>query len=233
MATTYAEAVARARKAYNYGQVKTAGNNDYNGDVWAQQAAAQGEAWERDKQKADFYKQVRQLAFDGNENGIVELAARAPKEWSDNIPGIISQVKRIQGQHGMNQYALEDPQGAAISVPIGEEAGGVAAMKENRKAIDAENERLAKNRNWGIGAGVAGGLGVGAGAYGLMGLFPSLRKRRLLRALIALGAGGAAGAGIGYAVNKNLDNGKIQGAYAEAKGRAGAALDALKGGAKA
>jgi hypothetical protein len=62
-----------------------------------------------------------------------------------------------------------------------------------------------------------------------MGLFPSLRKRRLLRALIALGAGGAAGTAAGIATARGLNNGKIQGAYADYSGRVGNAINALKG----
>jgi hypothetical protein len=92
---------------------------------------------------------------------------------------------------------------------------------------------------YGIGAGAVGGLGIAGGAYGLTGLFPSLKKRRLLRALIALGAGAAGGAGIGYAVNAGLSSGKIQSGYRDAsdavksawgkvKTKAGDAYDAAK-----
>lgn len=60
------------------------------------------------------------------------------------------------------------------------------------------------------GVGLAGGAGIGAATYGLTGLFPSLKKRRLLRALIALGAGGAGGAGLGYLTYGGLQSGKVQ-----------------------
>ena len=102
---------------------------------------------------------------------------------------------------------------------------------QNAEAQAAADAAALKRRNlgYGAGAGALAGLGVGAGVYGLAGLFPSLRKRRLLRALIALGAGAGAGLGVGYGVNAGLNSGKIQGAYADAKSRAGGVINALKG----
>lgn len=86
------------------------------------------------------------------------------------------------------------------------------ALSESEAARDAAETKY-KNLQYGLGAGgagVAGGAGIGAAAYGITGLFPSLRKRRLLRALIAIGAGGAGGAGLGYLTYRGLQNGKVQ-----------------------
>lgn len=64
----------------------------------------------------------------------------------------------------------------------------------------AENWFTANNnsnlKNVGVGAGV--GLATGAGAYALGGLIPGLKKKRLARAMMALGVGGAAGGAAGY-----------------------------------
>lgn len=61
----------------------------------------------------------------------------------------------------------------------------------------------------GAGAGALTGLGTAAGVYGLAGLFPTLRKRRLLRALIATAAGGVAGTAAGIATTKGMNDGSI------------------------
>lgn len=70
--------------------------------------------------------------------------------------------------------------------------------------------------NWGaVGAGALAGTGIAAGTYGLLNLFPSLRQRRLLNALISLGVGAAGGTAVGMGVN----NGSFQKAYDWAKGK--------------
>lgn len=87
-----------------------------------------------------------------------------------------------------------------------------------------------RNLAYGIGSGALGGAAVGGLSYALGGLFPSLRKRRLLRALLALGIGTGAGVGIGYGVNAGLTSGKLQGALADAGRKASGAWDATKSG---
>lgn len=219
---TYQDALkARARMAY--GQVKTAGNNDYNGDKWAQNEAQKAKV-------NSVRKNVEDVIYsgNGNENALATLAAYSGDPAL--VQQLATQIGNTKGLQDMNAYSLEDPQGGNIQVPVGEERNGVAAMKENRKAIDEENARQLKNLGYGAGAGALAGLGIGAGAYGLAGLFPSLKKRRLLRALIALGAGAAGGVGVGAAVNAGLNSGAIQGAYGATKDYLGGVGKALKGG---
>ena len=110
-------------------------------------------------------------------------------------------------------------------------AQGEQAVRDiEQQKADASAALARKNLGLGAGVGALAGLGTAGAAYGLAGLFPSLKKRRLLRALIALSAGGAAGLGVGYGVNAGLNSGKLQGAYGTAKSRGLAALNALRGG---
>lgn len=97
-------------------------------------------------------------------------------------------------------------------IPPAVQEAQIAGLQGSVEHLLGQNQNLTNtvNKLWGSTAGMAGGLAVGAGAYGLAGLFPSLRKRRLLRALIAIGAGSAGGWGIGYGVTKGLESGKIQ-----------------------
>lgn len=88
--------------------------------------------------------------------------------------------------------------------------GEQAVRDIDQQKADAAAALSRKNLGLGAGAGALAGLGVGAGAYGLAGLFPSLKRRRLLRALIALGAGGAAGTAAGIGVTRGLNSGAIK-----------------------
>ena len=88
--------------------------------------------------------------------------------------------------------------------------GEQAVRDIDQQKADAAAALSRKNLGLGAGAGALAGLGVGAGAYGLAGLFPSLKRRRLLRALIALGAGGAAGTVAGIGVTRGLNSGAIK-----------------------
>ena len=107
-----------------------------------------------------------------------------------------------------------------------DKGNGVAAPSTEQELADARAKY--KNLQNGLGAsgvGLAGGAGIGAATYGLTGLFPSLKKRRLLRALVALGAGGAGGAGLGYLTYGGLQSGKVQNWANKAKGAVGDAAN--------
>jgi len=108
-------------------------------------------------------------------------------------------------------------------------AKGMEFDSAHRKEVAAQKALENRNLGIGIGAGALGGLGAAGAAYGLAGLFPSLRKKRLLRALIALGVGGAAGAGIGIGTTKGLNSGAIQGAYGATKDYLGSVGRGLSG----
>lgn len=180
---------------------------------------------------SNFYK--AKAGFDQAAADAPGNRAKAEADYRASIEAIWPQFEAM-AQKNPALYAL------AQKIPYGtpaDEFMHIVSQADRKMAIDSglaqqkELGRRATNRNIGIGAGIAGGLGVGAGAYGLTGLFPSLRKKRLLRALIALGAGGAAGAGIGIGTTKGLNNYAIQNAYGATKNYLGGVGRALKGGA--
>lgn len=74
---------------------------------------------------------------------------------------------------------------------------GPSGQKEQSKipqmVKDTESTWYEQNKDWILGT-LAGGVS-GAAAYGLAGLVPQLRRRRVLRALIGLGTGTAIGLG--------------------------------------
>lgn len=70
-------------------------------------------------------------------------------------------------------------------------------------------DAVTPNTMVGAGAGALAGLGTAAGVYGLAGLFPYLRQRRLLKALIATAAGGVVGTAAGIATTKGMNDGSI------------------------
>ena len=120
--------------------------------------------------------------------------------------------------------------GNGVAAPTKEEELR-AIIGERDKDLAALNQDY-NNLRYGLGAsgaGLAGGAGIGAATYGLTGLFPSLKKRRLLRALIALGAGGAGGTGLGYLTYRGLQNGTVQDWVGKAKA---AGNDAINWGQK-
>lgn len=206
---TYQEALkARARLAYS--QYKTA-TTDKSPNAQITMAAAKAEGARQDMQAA-------QKAVDDEAAAVrkadEDLAASQEQGRKDKI------ISHYGYGSGLGGVTMEDE--------MNYDDRNRKGLAEQAR-IDAA--RLAK-RNLGIGAGAGAlaGLGTAGAAYGLAGLFPSLKKRRLLRALVALSAGGAAGLGVGYGVNAGLNSGKIQGAYGTAKSRGLAALDALKGG---
>ena len=139
----------------------------------------------------------------------------------------------------IDKKAEQDPIGAKLSEGAGnsdkgngvpaptreQELEGMLAERDNQLAATTQDYN---NLRYGLGAGGAGltaGAGIGAATYGLTGLFPSLKKRRLLRALIALGAGGAGGAGLGYLTYGGLQSGKVQNWANKAMGAAGDAAN--------
>lgn len=111
----------------------------------------------------------------------------------------------------LSEGAGNSDKGNGVPAPTREqELEGMLAERNNQ--LDTTTQDY-NNLRYGLGAGGAGlaaGAGIGAATYGLTGLFPSLKKRRLLRALIALGAGGAGGAGLGYLTYGGLQSGKVQ-----------------------
>lgn len=115
------------------------------------------------------------------------------------------------------------PPAVQEATDIADHAGYEAMVNENE-----ELKNQIQNTKYGLGAGGVGlatGAGIGAATYGLTGLFPSLKKRRLLRALIALGAGGASGAGLGYLTYRGLQNGTVQDWAGKARTKADQALN--------
>ena len=117
-------------------------------------------------------------------------------DWDANYKAENAALERVKaGTATPEDYALAQ---AALNREMANERAG------SGKTIDRAAD-IRQARNLGIGAGALGGLAAGGAAYGLTGLFPSLRKRRLLRALIALGVGGAAGVGAGVGTYKAVD----------------------------
>lgn len=217
---TYQEALkARARLAYNVtGITKRAADEPYDdskhpaqtsAEIFAAQEenAAEGkrQSAKAQQDKADAANQAKGQAavadYQAKKKELEALTAVAPADYTDKMNQV---VNRAQGEQAVRDIEQQKQDAAAA---------------------------LAR-KNLGIGAGVGAlaGLGTAGAAYGLAGLFPSLKKRRLLRALVALSAGGAAGLGVGYGVNAGLNSGKIQGAYGTAKSRGLAALNTLRGG---
>jgi hypothetical protein len=210
---TYQDALKlRARMAY--GQVKTAatGGSDYSSQV----------------QDDTKYKEIT-----GKHNPDIPAGRDAQRQED-----YAAEQEAIQLQNAQNDaldqkaYEIYGPGSGVRGLTQEKEMVIADKLYKNRKAQDEADAAAAalRNRNIGIGAGALGGLGIGAGAYGLAGLFPSLKKRRLLRALIALGAGAAGGVGVGLGVNAGLNSGAIQGAYGATKGYLGGVGKALKGG---
>lgn len=181
---TYQDALKlRARMAY--GQVKTAAGDKAQNDAY--NAALQDE-YNRKSQEM--------LALAQHDQNIADTRGFNQVQESKNhiIPGT-KPAEKAQVLSKINEDSLNNPNGPTRR-SAAPDAEGLADLNN---AVDS----YYRNGNLigaGIGAGV--GLGVGAGAYGLAGLFPSLKKRRLLRALIALGAGAAAGTGAGIGAAK-------------------------------
>lgn len=218
---TYQEALkARARLAYSAtGLVKSAAPKTQD-ELVTESLMLQDAAGRKTKEKgAEMQSKANEAGakYDQGKRDAATAAAQAASDRANLVDKVVSLYGNGSG---------------AAGVTMEEEMMNDSRKRNERQLLaDEEAARLAK-RNLGIGAGAGAlaGLGTAGAAYGLAGLFPSLKKRRLLRALIALSAGGAAGLGVGYGVNAGLNSGKIQGAYGTAKSRGLAALDALRGG---
>lgn len=205
-----------------------AGRQHYIDEMNKNVNRAQGEQYVRD-QAAEKQRQAEAQAYADD----IQAAGEQNLATGQELSKFISSAKTLGRSGGMNMDTAERillmsatgslPDDLTDLVPVAqnivasnytgkknEVVNRAQGEQESRDIAQGKADALAaKGRNWGIGAGLAGGAAVGAGAYGLTGLFPSLRKRRLLRALMALTAGGAAGAGIGYGVNKGITSGKI------------------------
>ena len=173
------------------------------------------------------------------------LQARARIAYSKNaLTKVAFKVNKKDG--GAQAAPQDEPIPAAVQEQHAAHTQGALNTLENENVALKQQVQDDLKLKHGLGAGgvgLAGGAGIGAATYGLTGLFPSLKKRRLLRALIALGAGGAGGAGLGYLTYGGLQSGKVQNWANKAMGAAGdaanwvgqkaqAAKDKIGGGSK-
>ena len=222
---TYEETLkARARMAYGQvGLVKKAEQSPF-------EAASRG----LQEAETNYNNALANMDF---QTGLVQNPT-AKTQW-DDISAILSKYPGV-GEELASQGLL------ANGIPVkGADLAQILSIAQGRakdlQTISDTQNATAKNIGWGALAGLGGGAAVGGVTYGLAGLFPSLRKRRLLRALIALGAGAAGGAGLGYLTYQGMQNGKIpealgnaaekaKGAYGDAKNWTQAQINKLKGG---
>ena len=144
-------------------------------------------------------KQVKQAA----------LAKRA-LTMEDNI------MMQYPAQRGI---MTAEANAAADEAAAGERAAAAAAEEKARKAAERKAKIKGALTNAGTkalnfatspagyatGVGLGAGALAGAGAYALTGLSPAMKKKKLLRILAALGAGGAVGVGAGLGFNKLMD----------------------------
>ena len=228
--TTYSDAVTRARAAYAVGMNKKAEEDVDTSKMTPEQQqyiAEKNGIVNRAKGEAEARRIAAGLPTPEEQNAIAA-------DYIGKMDGVVNRAKGeeesrqrtaandyLQNQVPQNIFDAQVLKKIQLGIPLSpeEQQRGLELQSqitaqtadENQKGIDATvaSNTAKRNLGIGIGAGLAGGAAVGAGAYGLAGLFPSLRKRRLLRALMALTAGGAAGAGIGYGVTKGLNSGKI------------------------
>lgn len=196
---TYKEALkARARLAYNVtGITKRAADEPYDDSQHPAQTPAEIEAAKRknlEEGKAESNLISTETATGGsglNDEQLLVLEAKGAI-----TPELIPALNAAKARAASRYTAEREGQ---VTRAQGEQAV--------RDIADQKATALArKNLGIGAGAGALAGLGVGAGVYGLAGLFPSLKKRRLLRALIALGAGGAAGTAAGIGTTRALNS---------------------------
>lgn len=245
MATTYAEAVKRARMAYSFNKNAAEKYDDskHPAQTPAEIEAAQQKNLEEGQAESNRIKVKRDYDAAQQKNleaGIarsneiksmndITKAQNANLEAGQALSQFLASAKAYGANGGMPMEVAEQillmngtgalPDDAKSLVPMAQslvaskytdQKNGIVNRAQGEQAVRDIAQQKA-NRNLGIsaGAGLLGGAAVGAGAYGLAGLFPSLKKRRLLRALVALGVGAGAGAGIGYGVNRGLNSGKI------------------------
>lgn len=228
---TYQEALkARARLAYN--QIKTAADkptsaeNQKAKEIYGSTFPEAEHTERMDANLADLAKQRKEhwdaqqarveSQYTAEKNGIVNRAqgeeesrrrAAANKYLEEEVPQNITDAQVLKKlELGAPLTPEEQQRGLELMSKITDQTSA-ENQSEINSIVDDKNKAIS-DRNLGIGAGAGAlaGLGVGAGVYGLAGLFPSLKKRRLLRALIALGAGGAAGTAAGIGTTRALNS---------------------------
>ena len=163
-----------------------------------------------------------------NQDRIAADDAAKAKDAEFNAQGDAMRALALRDQF------LANGQGNAIAAQTNADRALLESQEKARtqkmdEIYDKPGRVANRNLGIGIGAGALGGLAAGGAAYGLAGLFPSLKKRRLLRALIALGVGGAAGTGIGIGTTKGLNSGALQNAYGASKNYLAGVGNALAG----
>lgn len=241
MATTYAEAVKRARMAYSFNKNAAEKYDDSKHPAQTPEEifAAQERNAEEGKAESNRIKSKKEYdaALEKNRQAGIDESNRinymreyqkglAENEAAGKAMSNLISTEKATGGSGLNDEQLllmaangslppelaqaAEAAQARVAAKYTDQKNGIVNRAQGEQAVRDIAQQKA-NRNLGIsaGAGLLGGAAVGAGAYGLAGLFPSLKKRRLLRALVALGVGAGAGAGIGYGVNRGLNSGKI------------------------
>lgn len=217
MATTYAEAVKRARMAYSFNKNAAEKYDDskHPAQTPAEIEAAQKKNLEEGQAESNriSYNRNYQKQLDANLAAGQALSNLISTEKATGGSGLNDEQLLLMAANGSLPPELAQAAEAAqarVAAKYTDQKNGIVNRAQGEQAVRDIAQQKA-NRNLGIsaGAGLLGGAAVGAGTYGLAGLFPSLKKRRLLRALVALGVGAGAGAGIGYGVNRGLNSGKI------------------------
>lgn len=147
--------------------------------------------------KADMYEEVERYNKDFKGLGVDELQDYYKKNMKSSD---MTEIKRlwIQKRIGnLRRQKAARERYAKAQTPAYKEKYGPSGQKTQSKVPamikDTEPTWYEQNKDWILGT-LAGGVS-GAAAYGLSGLFPQLRRRRVLRALIGLGAGTLTGIG--------------------------------------
>ena len=209
---TYEDALkARARIAYQ--------QNALTKMAFQTKKAAEADPDPDKQQKIDSYTNaVRRGATLANTAKAVDAANKADQKMQDDLQ--MAQYANDMAENWDKDYVNPSPERREL----------LDMRNENSKPVVTNaGDAARKNMYYGAGAGILGGAGIGAAAYGIGGLFPSLKKRRLLRALIALTAGGAGGAGLGYLAYQGLQNGKVQKLVGQGKDLANKGVEKVKG----
>ena len=148
-------------------------------------------------QKADLYNEVERYNAELRGFGVDELQDYYKQNMNASD---MTDIKRmwIQKRIGnLRRQKAARERYAKIQTPAYQAKYGPSGQKVQNKVPqmvkDTEPTWYEQNKDWILGT-LAGGAS-GAAAYGLTGLIPQLRRRRVLRALIGLGAGTAIGLG--------------------------------------
>ena len=151
---------------------------------------------------ANFESDVEEL---NNEFGGLSIAELEDYYKKNNSSSDMTDLKRqwIQRRIGnLRRQKAARERYAKTQTPAYKAKHGPSGQKEHSKVPqmvkDIEPTWYEQNKDWILGTLVGGS--VGATTYGLLGLAPQLRRRRVLRALIGLGTGTLAGIGTGKMV---------------------------------